>query len=189
MRHCLIAAALLACTTARADDAKMKQQMEAVEKAHAPGPQHAWLKANLAGTWTAQGKAFAPSGEVMASTGTAEVKAIHGDRFLVEEFTQMRMGKPVTGTIYYGYDNMRKKFTSAEIDSAGTGMTTISGTQDEATKTVTMTGMTWSMMLNKEVAMRLVLKVESEKKHTVEIFGTGPDGKEAKRLEVVYTRK
>jgi hypothetical protein len=196
MRHFLLAAALLTANhayadkpVAKPDDAKMKQMMEAAEKAHAPGPQHAWLKTNLAGSWTAQSKAFGPNGQVIESTGTAEVKPIHGDRFMEEQFTQMRMGKPVTGTIFYGYDNMRKKFTSAEIDSAGTGMTTISGTMDDATKTLTMTGLTWSMMLNKEVPMRLTLKVDSDKKHTIEIFGAGPDGKEMKRLEIVYTRK
>jgi len=99
------------------------------------------------------------------------------------------MGKPVTGTIWYGYDNGRKKFISAEIDSGGSGMTSISGTQDEATKVVTMTGNTWGMAMNREVAMRLVLKADSDKKHTIEIYGTGPDGKEAKKVEIVYTRK
>ena len=171
------------------DDAKLKQTMEAAEKAHAPGPQHAWLKTNLAGSWTVQSKAFGPNGEVMPSTGTSEVKATHGGRFLVEEFTQTRMGKPMSGTIWWGYDNMRKKFTSAEIDSVGTGMTTLSGTLDDASKTLTLTGLTWSMSLNKEVPMRLVVHVESDKKHAIELFGTGADGKEVKRLELSYTRK
>jgi hypothetical protein len=198
MRYLALASFLLASSAhadskpaagAGPDQAKMKQMMEAAEKAHAPGPQHAWLKTNLAGTWTVQSKAFGPDGAVMPSSGSSEVKPTHGGRFLVEEFTQSRMGMPMTGTISWGYDNMRKKFTSAEIDSVGTGMTTLTGALDEASKTLTLTGLTWSMMLNKEVPMRLVLHVDSDKKHTVEIFGTGADGKEVKRLELSYARK
>jgi hypothetical protein len=196
MRSILVTS-LLVCSLAHADakpagkpdDAKMKQMMEAAEKAHAPGPQHQWLKTNLAGSWTIESKSFGPNGETMTASGTAEAKAVHGDRFIAEEFSQMRMGKPMTGSLWFGYDNMRKKFTGAESDSVGTGMTFLSGDLDNAKKTLTLTGMTWSMMLNKEVQMRVVMKVESDKKHTIEIFSPGPDGKEAKRVEIAYTRK
>ncbi len=167
----------------------MQAQMEALEKAQLPGTIHQWLKAKLAGSWTMQGKIYMGPGEPQLATGSAEGKAIHGDRFLVEEFTSTSMGKPMTGTIWFGYDNNRKRVTSAEIDSRGTSMTALSGTLDEATNTLTLTGPMWSHMLNREVSGRLVLHAESDKKHTVELYSTGPDGKEQKRMEQVYTRK
>jgi hypothetical protein len=195
MRSSLLFVALLTSSTVYAQAKPVARpagpspaQIEAMEKAQAPGPIHQWLKSRLAGSWTMQIKVYTGPGEPQLATGTAEVKAIHGDRFLAEEFTTNIMGKPMTGTVTFGYDNMRKRVTSNEIDSRGTTMTMLSGTLDEATHTVTLTGPIWSMVANREVAGRLVLRAESDKKHTIELYSTGADGKEQKRMEQVYTR-
>ena len=196
MRTPFLIAALLASSTALADAKTAAKpavptpaQLAEMEKVQAPGAMHQWLKSNLAGSWTIQAKIFMGPGETQAATGSAEIKATHGDRFIAEEFTTTMMGKPMTGTVTYGYENVRKRFTSTEIDSRGTTTTTLVGTLDEATKTVTFTGPIWSAMSNREVTGRLVLRAENEKKHTIELYSTGPDGKEQKRMEQVYTRK
>jgi hypothetical protein len=155
----------------------------------APGPEHQWLRSSLAGSWSTHAKGLGPHGEAMESTGTAEIKSAHGDRFLVEEFANTRAGKPMSGTIWWGYDGARKKFTTAEIDSTGTSITALTGVLDDATKTITLTGNGFSHVLNREAPMRIVVHVESDKKHTVQIFGAGPDGKEVRRVEIAYERK
>jgi hypothetical protein len=170
------------------DDAKMKEKIEAMEKAEAPGPMHQWLKTNLAGSWTTETHIFMGP-KPMVSTGSAEIKPIHGDRFLVEELSGSRMGKPMSLTAWYGYDKRKNTFVAAEIDSAGTGLTSLTGSLDEKTNTLTLTGNSWSHMLNKEVPIRLVIKADSDKKFVLELYSPGPDGKEAKRIETVHTRK
>jgi hypothetical protein len=160
------------------------------DKSLQPGPVHQWLKTSLVGSWTIAGKSFLGPDKTAQSSGTADVKAILGDRFFVEEFTNNvpNMGT-MHGSIWFGYDNMRKHATAAEIDDRGTTLTVLTGNLDEAKKTLTFTGPMWSNMSNREVAGRLVVRVESDKKHTIELYSAGPDGKEQKRFENVYTRK
>jgi hypothetical protein len=55
-------------------------------------------------------------------------------------------------------------------------------------KSFTYTGDCDDCMTGKKKTVRSVCKVSSESKHTFEMFDTGPDGKEFRNLELVYTR-
>jgi hypothetical protein len=188
MKTILFVFVMLSAGLATADDAALKKQAE-LEKANAPTTQHQWLKTNLAGSWVTSTKLIMGPGEPKVVAGTAEVKPTHGDRFLVEEATGTMNGKPATRTVWFGYETGRKRFAVSEIDSAGVTISSMSGQLDDATKTLTFTGQIWSQHAGHDVPARLVLKVESDKKHTVEMFSPGPDGKETRRFESVYTRK
>jgi hypothetical protein len=174
MKRLLVVAIVLFATAARANEAS---------------PQHQWLKTHIAGNWTVQNKVYPPHGDPITTAGTSEVKAVYGDRFLIEEFSVARKGGPMRGTIWWGYDDLRKKFTSAEIDSASTNLTTVSGVFDEPSNTLTLTGIVWSAALNREAPLRVVVHVDSDDKHTVEIYGAGATGEEVKRQDIVYTRR
>jgi len=69
----------------------------------------------------------------------------------------------------------------------GTTIIFTEGTWDEKTKTMTMTGEENSPM--GKHAIKFVTKFESDKKHTMEMFAPGMDGKEMKMMEIVYTKK
>jgi hypothetical protein len=152
-------------------------------------PQHQWLKKHIAGSWSIRNVVYPEHGDSLTTSGTSEVKAAYGDRFLIEEFSVARKGGPMRGTIWWGYDDLRKKFTSAEIDSAGTGLTAVSGLFDAPTNTLTLSGTVWSAPLNRETPLRLVVHIDGDDKHTIEIYGADASGGEVKRQEVVYTRK
>jgi hypothetical protein len=83
---------------------------------------------------------------------------------------------------------MKKKYFNTWMDSMSTGLMMSEGDYDSSSKTYTYTG---EMMGpdGKMCTARQVVKVESNDKHTFTMFAPGPDGKEAKMLEIVYTRK
>ncbi|MGH8538282.1 MAG: DUF1579 domain-containing protein [Gammaproteobacteria bacterium] len=96
--------------------------MEVYAKLATPGEPHK-LFASLAGSWTTKTKEWMePNKPPMESTGTAEMKMLLGGRFLYQEFNGNMMGKPFSGIGIDGYDNLRKKYVTAWIDTMGTGI-------------------------------------------------------------------
>ena len=95
---------------------------------------------------------------------------------------------PFEGMQLMGYDNIKKKHVSVWIDSMSTGITQMEGTYDEATKTLTMTGQTDDPIAG-PTKMRSVTREVSKDKCVMEMYQTGPDGKEQKCMEVTYTRE
>ncbi len=191
-------AVMLAATTAAADQKAAKKpaapaaasdhdaMMAEYMKLATPGEQHKWLQDSV-GTWTATGKMyFDPSKPPTESTGTAVFKSVLGGRFVEEHFTGTMMGQPFEGQGVTGYDNMKKKFVMSWVDSMGTMMIYVEGTGDAKQRTFAgeETGPD-----GKKRAFRWVLKFDSKDKHVMEMYGTGPDGKEVKQMEIVYTRK
>lgn len=176
---------------AAADAKKMEQmEMQMMQQAATPGPMHKWLEAHNVGTWSGQVKMWmAPGAKPMESTATNETKSILGGRYLVDESTGSMMGKPFEGRGMTGYDNMTKKFWMTWVDNFGTGVMVSYGTLDEKTNTLTMTASVYDPMTKKDMPVKTVVKYESDKKHTMEMYGLGPDGKEVKMMEIVYTKK
>ncbi len=158
------------------------------EKAATPGETHKKLIAMTAGTWTTENTMWMdPKKPPMKSTGTSENKAVLGDRFIEEHYTGTFMGKPFQGEGLTGFDNTTQKLQSVWVDTMGTTMIYTEGTWDEKTKTMTMTGEENSPMGKHTI--KFVTKFESDKKHTMEMFAPGADGKEMKMMEIVYTKK
>ena len=165
----------------------MKAMQEAMEKAATPGPQHKMIQ-GMVGTWTTAGKFWMPGqAKPMEVTGTSEMKSALDGRFVVEEHKSTWMGKPFAGMGLMGFDNVSQKFQSTWVDSMGTAIMMTEGTFDDKTKTLTMTGEENSPMGKHPV--KFVTKMESDKKHTMEMWAPGPDGKEMKAMEITYTKK
>ncbi len=155
------------------------------------------LLGELAGSWTDTVKMWmAPGAPPVESKGTCVRKPIMGGRYFAADFAgQMKMpgadGKmqnmEFKGRSIEGYDNAKQKFISTWIDNMGTGIMMSEGTYDPATKTFTYTGEV-EMMPGMKQKIREVVKVTDKDHHLFEWY-EDRGGKEAKTMEISYTRK
>lgn len=150
---------------------------------------HKKLKA-LVGKWQTVNRAWmAPDQPPVETKGTAEKHMILGDRFVQEDYKGTVMGKPFSGQGLTGYDNNKQKFTNTWADTMTTALFTLEGTADAGGKDVVLAGSAYCPIEKRNKNYRQVLHIESDKKHSFEMFEVGPDGKETKTMEVIYTRK
>jgi hypothetical protein len=161
--------------------------MAAMMKLGAPGEPHKALQ-QYVGTWTSNVKMFNPGGPPKESTGTAEVKSILGDRFVMEEDTGTFMNMPFQGKGFSGYDNMKKKYVSVWVDTMGTGIMMSEGSCDAAGKVFTWTANEIDPMTGQPTAMRMVDRF-SDRKRVTEFYKKSTDGKEVKMMEITYLKK
>lgn len=156
-----------------------------------PGDMHKML-ASWNGTWTGETTMWDYEGATpQKSTGTAVNTMIYGGRYQSSTHKGNMMGMPFEGQSIMGYDNATKKFVSTWIDSWSTGVMTMSGNWDAATKTLTMSGtMPDICRPGKECTMREVFTVIDDNTQKMEMYA--PDsktGKEYKVMEINMTRK
>jgi hypothetical protein len=162
--------------------------MEAMAKNATPGPQHKMLKA-WAGTWAIAGKMWmAPGKPPMESPSTAEVKVLN-DLWVTEDVKGEFMGKPFVGHGVHGYDNAKQKFVGSWVDNFGSYIMTSEGTPDASGKVINSVATELDVMTGKPSTVREVMTLDSDTKHTMTMYKTGPDGKEMKIMELVYTKK
>ena len=157
------------------------------------------LLGDMAGTWSYVVKMWMngdSSSKPNESKGTAVRKAMMGGRFFALDVSgNMEMpgqdGKMKNMTFkgmgIEGYDNVKKKFVGSWFDNMGTGIMTSEGDYDPATKTFTYTGEV-EMIPGMKQKIREVLKVVDKDHHTFEWY-EDRGGKEAKTMEIAYTRK
>lgn len=187
----LAAGPLVAQDAKKADKPPMdeKAAMEMMQKLAAPGPGHKKLD-SWAGTWTAKMTMWMdPTKEPATSEGTSELKWVLGGRFLQQTYEGQFMGGPFSGVGYTGYDNYKKKYVATWMDTSGTSMLNMSGGFDKSGKTLTMTGKYDDFTTGKTTTMRTTTTIASNGEMHWEMWGPGPDGKDFKMMELVYTRK
>jgi hypothetical protein len=170
------------------DSATMMQNMMAYGT---PGPMHQML-ASWDGTWTGETTMWEYEGAApQKSTGTAVSTMILGGKYSSTTHSGDMMGMPFEGRSIMGYDNSTKKFHSVWIDNWSTGIMNMSGTWDEASKTLNMSGtMPDIHRPGRECTLREVFKVIDDNTQVMEMYG--PDsktGKEMKMMEMKMTRK
>jgi hypothetical protein len=177
-----------------ADMQKMMQQMMELGK---PGENHKML-ADTAGTWNYTVKMWMDgdtSAKPQESKGTATRKMIMNGRFLVGDYTgMMKMPgsdgkmKDVTfkGMGLEAYDNVKKKFVATWMDNMGTGIMTMEGDYDPATKSLTSTGEE-EMMPGMKTQIRSVTKFPDKNHMTLEWYENHGGG-EKKTMEINYTK-
>lgn len=166
-----------------------KEMQEAMQKSMSVNDNHKLLD-YMVGEWNTETKMYMmPDKPPEVSKGKSVTKPIMGGRYYQSKFTSTMMGKPFEGMGVTGYDNVAKQFTSSWIDNMSTHMLMSSGKYDAKTKTFTYTGTADDCMKpGSKVEIREVIKVLDKDKHTFEMFEKR-EGKEAKVLEVTYTRK
>jgi len=169
--------------------AEQKAAMEKWMAAATPGAGHKALEPVI-GSWnvvmTMWEKPGAP-GET--SAGTAENTWMLGGRFVQQTIHSEINGMKFEGLGYTGYDNFKKRYVGAWMDSMGTMMMTMTGTADPAGRVITETSTIDDVVSGKTMKVREVTRIVDAKKHVFEMYGPDPSGKEFKMMEAVYTRK
>lgn len=203
----VLAAAVAAAGVARADEKPMaapagekakaapagmpsqEEMMKAWMAAATPGEAHKKLEP-IVGSFDVKTTSWmAPGKPPEQSVGTSENKWILGNRFVEQSVSGTMMGQPFSGIGYTGYDNYKKKYVGAWMDSMGTMIVTSTGTTDASGKTFTSWSVVDDVILKKPVKMKSVLTILDNDHHRFEYWGPAPDGKNFKMLEIVYTRK
>lgn len=187
---------LLSCAVpALAQEAKpppmtpeMQAMMEAFQKAGTPGAEHQKL-ASLAGTYDLTVKSWqSPDAPPSTDTGTATRKMILGNRVLVEEVTSQMMGQPFSGQGLHGFDNVTGKYWATWNDSMSTGLMISEGSCD-ARMSCTYTGTYHDPVSKKPQTSRMTTRWSDKNTEVFEMYGPGPDGREAKMMEITYKKR
>src|SRR5262245_34713057 len=186
--------AVLIVSTALAKDKKGEKQMdpqammELWQKLAQPGEPHK-LFAGLAGSWTTSTKEWMEPGKPPTeSTGTAEMKMLLDGRFLYQEYNAQMMGQPFSGIGIDAYDNMRKRYVTAWMDTMGTGIFIMEGTASADGKTITLRG-SHPEPSGGKMTHRAVWKIVDDNGQQFDMYGAHHGGKETKMLEITYSRK
>jgi len=162
--------------------------MEVYAKLAQPGEPHK-LFASLAGSWTTKTKEWMEPGKPPTeSTGSAEMKMLLDGRFLYQQFTGQMMGQPFSGIGIDAYDNLRKRYVTAWMDTMGTGIFLIEGTASAGGKTITLKGR-HAEPGGGHMTHRAIWKIVDSNTQTFDMYGTHHGGKEMKMMEITYTRK
>jgi hypothetical protein len=184
-----LAAMGLAGVVAQEKKPKMDPAMEAWMKYANPGEHHKHLQ-GLIGSWDAKTRwRPAPGAPVQESTGEAKHSWVLGGRFVHLTYESKFMEQPFSGIGYIGYDNYKQKYVSVWMDSMGTLMETAQGTSDAAGKVITLRGEYDDPVSGKTKTPKSIYRFTSPNQYVLEMYDTGPDGKEFKALEVVHARK
>jgi hypothetical protein len=181
-----LAVALLPCS-GRADD--KNNPLAEMEKATQPGAEHKILEP-LVGNWTFTSKFWLdPSKPPMESKGTAARKWIMDGRYVCEDVEGDVFGKAFKGLGITGFDKVQGKYLGSWVDNFGTGISQSSGTADKAGKVLTFQREDYDPITKQKIKGRDVIRILDADKHVMEMFKVGPDGKEMKVMELVFTRK
>ena len=184
----IVASPVMAKDKKQAKQMDQQAMMEAYMKLATPGEPHK-LFATLAGSWTTKTKSWMEPGKPpMESTGSAEMKMLLDGRFLQQEFTGDMMGQSFSGIGIDAYDNLRKRYVTAWIDTMGTGIFMMDGTASADGKTITMKGQ-HAELGGGQMTHRAVWKIADSNTQTFDMYGTHYHGKEMKMMEIAYTRK
>ena len=154
-----------------------------------PGDMHKWMgKTN--GTWEAETSQWMDAAAPPAKAKATNVQTfVAGGRYVIGKFTSTMMGQPMEGISTMGYDNGKKMFVSTWIDNLGTGIAQMSGTYDEATKTLKLKGYQTDPVTGKDSDLREEMKMIDDNTYTLTMYGPGMDGKEMKFMEGTFKRK
>ena len=75
------------------------------------------------------------------------------------------------------------------IDNMGTGISRMEGPWNETTKSIDLRGLMVDPSTGKEINFRELFRVIDNDRQVLEMYSQGPDGKEMKQMEIIYTRK
>jgi hypothetical protein len=191
---CFVALSLPALASAQDKPAapKMSKEeqamMDAMMKAATPGENQKML-ASLVGNWSFdQTMWMDPAAPPTKSTGTASYEMALGGRYLHGSAKGNFSGMDFEGHGITAYDNVSKQFQAVWVDNFGTGIMFMTGKYDPAAKALTfLSDMDDPMKPGTKVKVREVLRLVDPNKHVMEWYETRA-GKEAKTMEIVYTR-
>src|SRR3954471_7411054 len=140
--------------------------LEAFMKASQPGEHHAHMK-QMAGTFDVEMEmAMAPAAPPQTAKGVQKSQMMLDGRYLHGDYTGDMMGMPFHGMSLMGYDNQKKKYFEAWVDSMSTGLLVFDGTCDASGKVFTFTGEYDDARTGRHLKVRTVSNFVSPDKYT-----------------------
>ena len=149
-------------------------------------PEHALL-AKFVGTWDAAGKFWMGSPEPVTSKGVDRSVLSGGGLWLVTDYDADFMGSPFWGHGVMGYDPAKKAYVSTWVDSMSTYVATGEGKIDASGALVMSIDMVNEN--GETVKHREVCRFNADGTRTFTMYSPGPDGKEQRVMEIVYSRR
>ena len=142
-----------------------------------------------AGEWTRTIRFVGqPDAQSESFSGTAKISAISGGRFLLEEYSDVVFGRPITGTRLFGYNTVTGQYEAAFTGTTSPAILMLKGTSMDGGKVVDYSGESESANGTKFTLNIRVRQVDED--HIVMSFSmTGPDGKPTTFQETAYSRK
>ena len=172
----------------RQDATRKRETMDVYQKLALPGAPHKLL-ASLTGRWHTHTKAWMEPGKPpMESEGTSEHKMLLGGRYLHQEFNGNMMGAPFTSIGITGYDNNTQRYVSTWMDSMSTGIFFFEGTADAEGRTINQ-HCRYDDPVKGPMKWHSVTKIVDSNTHVFKMYGTDKSDKEAKMMEIIYTRE
>ena len=155
-----------------------------------PGYAHQML-ASADGEWIGEMTMWMEKGgEPMKSTTTATNKMIMGGRYQVSTHKGDFGGMPFEGMSTVAYDNAKKVYISTWIDNMGTGVMTMEGKWDDASRSILFKGKMICPSNGVECDVREIFRIVDENTQVMEMYGPDPNtGKEFKNMEIKFIRK
>ncbi|KIC96423.1 DUF1579 domain-containing protein [Flavihumibacter solisilvae] len=171
-----------------AQSVSQDDMMKAWQAYMTPGEFHKML-AKDEGEWAAEISSWMdPNATPTKSTGKMVNKMILGGRYQEQRYTGDFMGMPMEGIGTLAYDNAKKVFVSTWMDNMGTGIMTMEGKYDPATKTINFEGKSVDPLTGKDMKCREVFKYVDDNNQILEMY-INQTGKEFKTMEIKFTRK
>lgn len=154
-----------------------------------PGDMHKWME-KTNGTWEGDVSSWmAPDAPPSTSKAVNVQSSVLGGRYVTGKFSGSMMGQPFNGMSLMGYDNSKKVFTSTWVDDMGTGIVLMTGTYNEATKTLSLKGQQTNFMTSKDSGIREDMVMIDDNTYKMTMYGDGFDGKEMKFMEGTFKKK
>ena len=153
-----------------------------------PGAMHKWM-AKFNGEWNVEMTSYMNPASPEKSNGTSTLSPMMNGLYQVGDFKATMMGMAFQGHSIMGYDNAKKVFISTWIDNFGSGIIYMTGTYDEATKTLNLKGNQTDPMTGKDSYIREEMKIINDDTYNLLMYGPGPDGKEMLFMSGVFKRK
>ena len=152
------------------------------------GPEYAVLKQDV-GKWKAKCKMWMGPGDPIVSQATETVRML-GEHWAISDFHGSMMGQAFSGHGMFSYDAKTKKYIGSWADSMSPNLMHMTGTYDEATKTMTMEGMGAGPdgVLMKH---KLITVYKSDDTKVFTMHGGPAEGgadQMTKMMEITYTR-
>lgn len=170
---------------------EMQKMMENWIPYMTPGKEHAAM-AKHAGKWTMATKMrFTADSPWQEGTGTAEMKAVMGGRYMFESVKSppdATMPEGFEGFNIAGYDNFKQKYIFCWIDSMGTGFMNGEGTASADGKTITYQCEGPDFVTKTMKKIKFVTVNVDDNTIKAAMYETGSDGKEFQTFESTYTR-
>ena len=175
-------------TTVNNVHAQSADDMKAWQDFMTPGAMHKWL-AKFNGTWDVEMTSYMDPSNPQKSKGTGVYSSIMNGLYQVGDFNSTMMGMPFQGHSISGYDNAKKLFISTWVDNFGSGIIYMTGTYDEAAKTLNLKGSQTDPITGKDSYVREEMKITDDNNYQLLMYGPGPDGKEMLFMSGTFKRK